>query len=131
MTIVVGYVDTPEGQAALDRGIAEALLRDTDLVVVNSPRSGAPVDDDMLSTEQLDAVLARATAAGVAVDVAQPLHGSSLAETLERVVRDVDASLLVIGIRQRTPVGKLILGSSAQRILLDASVPVFAVKAPQ
>ena len=129
MTILVGYVDTPEGRAALDAGIAEARLRGSDLVVVNSPRRGAPVDDDMLGPEQVTEIVDRATDLGVRVQVRQPLHGDSLADTLEAVGREVDASLIVIGLRHRSPVGKLILGSSAQRILLDAAVPVLAVKA--
>ncbi|NUO91135.1 MAG: universal stress protein [Dermatophilaceae bacterium] len=129
MTILVGYLDTPEGRAALDSGITEAALRDQPLVVVNSPRRGAAVDDDMLAPEQVSAIVDVATDRGVSVEVRQPLHGDSFAETLESVAREVDASLVVIGIRHRSPVGKLILGSTAQRILLDASVPVLAVKA--
>jgi nucleotide-binding universal stress UspA family protein len=50
------------------------------------------------------------------------------ADDLIQVAKDVDADFIVIGLRRRTPVGKLILGSNAQRILLDAPCPVLAVK---
>lgn len=129
MTILVGYLDTPEGRAALDAGIDEARLRQQPLVVVNSPRRGATVDDDMVDGEHVEQVRARARAAGVEVDVRQPLHGDSLADTFATLSAELGASLVVIGLRHRSPVGKLILGSTAQRILLDAAVPVLAVKA--
>ncbi len=39
-----------------------------------------------------------------------------------------DAELLVVGIRHRNPVGKLLLGSVAQQVLLECPKPVLAVK---
>jgi nucleotide-binding universal stress UspA family protein len=57
------------------------------------------------------------------------VRGLEPAEDLISIAEEVEAELIVIGLRRRTPVGKLILGSNAQRILLDASCPVLAVKA--
>ena len=54
---------------------------------------------------------------------------TSPAEDLIGVAEEEAADFIVIGLRRRSPVGKLILGSNAQRILLDASCPVLAVKA--
>jgi nucleotide-binding universal stress UspA family protein len=50
-----------------------------------------------------------------------------VAEEMLRVARDTSAQVLVIGIRHRTPVGKMIMGSVAQHVLLDAPCPVLAV----
>ena len=44
--------------------------------------------------------------------------------------RATAAALGVTGIRPRTPVGNLLMGSAAQRVLHDAPCPVTAVKAP-
>ena len=41
---------------------------------------------------------------------------------------DAGADRLVIGIRKRTPVGKMLMGRVTQMILLDAPMPVIAVK---
>jgi nucleotide-binding universal stress UspA family protein len=128
-TVVLGYVPKPEGEAALAASIAEAQLRKADLVVVNSHRAHHG-DDDAAERHlaELDEVRARVEAAGVAVDVRHPETGLEAAEDLLTIADEVDAALVVIGLRRRTPVGKLILGSNAQRILLDSRCPVLAVK---
>lgn len=51
------------------------------------------------------------------------------AEALLDLAEDVGATLLVIGSRHRTRVGKLLLGSTVQRVLLESSIPVLVVKA--
>lgn len=128
--VVVGYVPKPEGEAAVDQGIAEARLRNAPLVVVNSHRGGRDYDDDTSTrTEQdLTALEAKLEASGLSYDIRQLVRGFEPAEDLISIAESSGADLIVIGLRRRTPVGKLILGSNAQRILLDAPCPVLAVK---
>ena len=130
-TVVVGYVPKPEGEAALSKAIDEAKLRGTKLVVVNSHRGGQEFDGDAArkAEEDMDAVRARLDEAGVSYDLRQLVRGFEPAEDLISIAEANAAELIVIGLRRRSPVGKLILGSNAQRILLDAHCPVLAVKA--
>jgi len=132
-TIVVGYVPKPEGHAALRRATDEALLREARLVVVNSHRGGREFDrDDAVETEEdLEAIHEQLRSAGVEHEVRQLVRGMDPADDLVNVAAEVAAELIVIGLRRRSPVGKLILGSNAQRVLLDAPCPVLAVKADE
>ena len=130
-TIVVGYVAKPEGDAALRRAIEEAQLRGSKLVVVNSHRGGDDFDGDASrqANQAMEKVKSMLTDSGVEHEVRQLVRGFEPAEDLIGIADTVDADLIVIGLRRRSPVGKLILGSNAQRILLDAQCPVLAVKA--
>lgn len=132
-TIVVGYVPKPEGQAALRRAAEEALLRDAKLVVVNSHRGGREFDrDDAIRSEsELEQLRDQLTEAGVGHEIRQLVRGMDPADDLIQVAADVQADFIIIGLRRRSPVGKLILGSNAQRILLDAPCPVMAVKSAE
>ena len=129
-SIVVGYVPKSEGRAALRRAVEEAQLRKAKLVIVNSHRGGREFDqDDALETEaQLQEVRDQLKESGVEHEIRQLVRGMDPAEDLISVAEEVSADFVVIGLRRRTPVGKLILGSNAQRVLLDATCPVLAVK---
>ncbi len=129
MTIVVGYVPTPEGEAALTAAIAEARLREQPLHIVNSARGDSLIDSRFVQESGIDDLRSRLDAAGVVYEIDQKVRGHEASEEVVEAADRVKASLIVIGLRRRTPTGKLITGSQAQRILLDANCPVLAVKA--
>lgn len=129
-TVVVGYVPKPEGEAALLRAVEEARLRSFDLVVVHSQREDQTDEEWLRKTEaDLAAARERLDRSGVPYELRQTVAATDPTDDLLDIAEEVGAELMVIGIRRRSPVGKLILGRGAQRILLDAPCPVLAVKA--
>ena len=117
--IVVGYSSKPEGRAALKRALSEATLREAAVVVLDtSPDVDAPGLAEELAVS------------GVSYEI-RTADAQNSAEELIRAAETTDADFIVIGLRRRSPVGKLLLGSNAQRVLLDAACPVLAVKAEE
>lgn len=130
MTVVVGYVPNELGEATLAAAIEEVRRRGTDLVVVNTTRADRLVDPRYAQDAQAEALESRLRASGVPFAVRRFTSTDLAADDVLGVADEVGAELIVIGLRHRTPVGKLIMGSTAQSILLDASCSVLAVKLP-
>jgi nucleotide-binding universal stress UspA family protein len=129
MTIVVGYLPTPEGSAAVDHAILRAKETGDRMVVVNTGRNGDYSHPNFATAQDLDALEQELARAGIDHEVRQPTNGQPAAHEILGAALETDADLIVIGIRRRSPVGKLIAGSTAQHVLLDAACPVLAVKA--
>lgn len=130
MTIVVGYVPTAEGRAALDFAIEEAGRRHTRLVVLNTSSGSSLVDRRYADESDWAATQDKLAASGLDFEVAQSVTaGKDPSQAILTTAEQTNADLIIIGLRRRSPVGKLIMGSQAQSILLDANCPVVAVKA--
>lgn len=129
MSLIVGYVPSSVGEAAVAAAISEAKLRDETLLIVNSSREGSLVDKNTASEEDLARVLETALKAGIEARVIESTYRDDLTEEFLGLADEHQVSLIVIGLRQRSQVGKFIMGSQAQRILLQAEHPVLAVKA--
>ena len=127
MTVVVGYIPDQYGEAALTAGIEEAQRRGTGLVVVNATKGDSLVDRRYVGAEGLAGLEERLAPLDVTHEVRQAV-GADVAQEILRVASDTDADVVVIGLRHRTPVGKMIMGSVAQQVLMDASCAVLAVK---
>lgn len=126
--IVVGYVPTAEGRAAFEAALTQAQRWEAPVVLVNTAHGGAYMDSQLATDTELAELLELAATAGVSVRVHQAPRGQDPAEVVLEAVQEHDARMLVIGLRRRSPVGKLFLGSTAQSLLLNCPVPVLAVK---
>ncbi|GAB07349.1 universal stress protein [Gordonia amarae] len=119
MTIVVAVSDNPEGAAAVRAAIDEARgLRDRHVVAVNTGHT--PLDVGGLAGD-------------LTIELVFP-DGRGDHDPANAVLGQIaehDARLLVIGIRRRSAIGKALLGSLSQKLLLHATVPVLTVKVPE
>jgi nucleotide-binding universal stress UspA family protein len=128
MTIVLAHTPHVAAEAAFDAALAEAALRGSILVLVNATRGDALVDTHFASQDALASYARRAEEHGVVLEIERPVQGDVVDAVLD-VVERRDAELMVIGLRKRSPLGKVLLGSVAQQLLLTVDCPVLAVKA--
>ncbi len=127
MSVIAAYTPDEFGKAALEHAAAEAVRRETGLVVVNGTRGDALVDTRYAHDDEIAALQSRLASEGVEVTVRRDV-APDVAQLVLDVAAETDAVLIVVGIRHRSPVGKALMGSVSQRILLDATCPVLAVK---
>jgi hypothetical protein len=116
MTILVAVTDSVEGKSALSAAIAEAQRLSTGLIVFNlalSPLQLTSVPDE------LDVRV---------IDRKGPDDRDPVDAVLDEINGDSGIERLVIGIKKRRPIGKALLGSISQRLLLEAEIPILAVK---
>jgi nucleotide-binding universal stress UspA family protein len=131
MTIVVGFSATPPGRAALTAAVGEASLRNQPLLVINSSRGDTFADPSFAQQADWDWVQATLDEAGVEFSVRQELRGREASEEILDLLKEVGATLCVIGLRRRSSLGKMLLGSNAHRILMEAPCPVLSVRADE
>lgn len=131
-TIVVGYVMKPEGDAALDWAISQAKRDGSRLVLIHSSRGGdhETAEEVLAYRTRGDEIEQRLTDEGLTdVRLVGYVLGNKPVEDVLKVAAEEEATMLVIGIRQRSSVGKFILGSNAQDIIMDSPCPVVTVRA--
>lgn len=132
MSVAVVTSDSPEGREALVRAVAESELRGQDLIAL------AVVDADSVTEEDAEAtrlatqqVLTSRGLGNAQFSIRVEPDSGDPAGAIVDLVGRCGATLLVIGSRRRSAVGKFSIGNTVQRVLLDSPVPVLVVKAQE
>ena len=131
MTIAVAHQVSATSRLALIEAVKEANYRGTDLAVLHVVES---IDADNKEAYRLGVSDEIEKVVGTGAPISWELHlvtaKGDLGDALLELVAAVDADLLVIGARRRSPMGKALMGSVAQTVILEANLPVLVVKAP-
>lgn len=92
-------------------------------VVFATDTTTAPSTSSLAECTKLGAALAEA-------GLEYPVHraGPDPAEQILGLADEHDAAVIVMSTKRRSPVVKLLLGSSAQQVILEAECPVLLVK---
>ena len=125
-TILLAYVPSATSEAALRFAVEEAKRRDGSLLVLASekapdPRKARDVSDQRPLEERLKET-------GLEYELRTVRKRDDPADDILDAVEADGASLVVLGIRKRTPIGKILLGSTSQRVAIESPVPVVLVK---
>jgi nucleotide-binding universal stress UspA family protein len=132
MTVAVAHQVSATARIALTQAVQEAKLRGTDLAVLHVVNSS--LDADRAEAYRLGVSDEIERAVGTDTGVTWELHlqtaSADVGEAIVTLSEGMSADLLVIGARRRSPVGKALLGSVAQTIILQANIPVLVVKVP-
>jgi nucleotide-binding universal stress UspA family protein len=132
VTIAVAQNDSAEGRAALLHAAGEADFQHTGLAVLHVLTEGQSASAAALAPlgREIGAALAEAGYGSLEWSLHTAGDHEGRAAALVALTQQVQADLLVVGSRRRTPIGKFLLGTTIQRVVLDSPVPVLVVKAP-
>lgn len=122
---VVGTNSTETSDALLEY-LADRTDGTDEVVVVNSLKGGDETSEDDVAAGE-DAIDRIADGLDCEVDGHQYVRDLNAAEDLLTAADAFDADEVVIGIRKRSPTGKVLFGSTAQDVLLSTEHPVVAV----
>ena len=134
MTVAVAHQASSSSRAvALHEAAQEARLRGADLAVLHVVETlDLDVEEAYRNSlkDEIEEVLADVGGSGVPWQLHLATAPEDVAKTILELTGSVNARLLVIGARRRSPVGKFLMGSVTQTLILESEVPILVVKAP-
>ncbi len=130
MKFLVAYNGTKESQSALELAKTHAKIFEAKLVVLSSSEGGAgeKLEDITRIKSDLESIEEDLSKAGIECEVEQLARGLTPGEDIVLFAEENEIDQIYVGIRKKSRTSKLILGSTAQFIILKAKCPVTSVK---
>jgi len=130
VAIVVALDDDKRAKRIVDFAIEEAKLRKEKLLLVHSLFGGDKTSKEEIERGEklLDDAEKRIEEAGVECEKHLLVRGKNPGDDIVEFAKEVNANLIIIGVRKRRPAGKLLFGSVAQHVILHAEQPVVCIK---
>lgn len=130
MKILVGYDGSNAAKAALKLSISHATAFKAIVLIVTSRSSGEMEEVDALkeAEKKLEWAKSLFDEAGIANDTHLLIRGMSPGEDIVAFAKEQGVDSIIIGVKRRSKVGKVLFGSNAQYIILNADCPVTTVK---
>ena len=130
MKFLVAYNGTKESEAALQVAQTHARIFNAKLVVVSSSEGGKgeKIEDINKIKQDLEGIQQDISKDGLECEVEQLARGLTPGEDIVLFAEENEIDQIYVGIRKKSRTSKLILGSTAQFIILKAKCPVTSVK---
>ncbi len=130
MKILVGYDGSNSAKRALETALQHALAFDAAVDVVHSMEKGSASEQEAIAEAERALEWAKSlfTEKGVSCHTHLLIRGLTPGEDLVEFARDHGSDEIIVGIERRSKVSKLLLGSTAQFVILNAPCPVVTVK---
>ena len=130
MKILVAYSGTKESEAALELAKIHAKIFDAKLLVLFSSEGGKGEKPEEISKikNDLDRIQKEISEDGIECEMEQLARGLTPGEDIVLFAEENDIEQIYVGIHKKSRTSKLILGSTAQYIILKAKCTVISVK---
>ncbi len=130
MKFLVAYSGSEESKAALALAVDHAPLFEARVFVITSMEGGHSEKPDHIArvNQALKQVRQQLDDAGLDHEVHEMARGLTPGEDIVRFAKENDIGQIYVGIEKRSRTRKLLLGSTAQYIILKASCPVTTIK---
>jgi len=130
MKFLVAYSGTSESKSALKLAKEHAKRWEAELVIVSSSEGGTGerLEEITRIQEELDAIKLDAEKEGLSCEVHQMARGLSPGEDLVQFADENAIDHIFVGIEKKSRTRKLLLGSTAQYIILKANCPITTIK---